>query len=189
LVPYRSGTPIYRLKSKTRSKTYCHMPYSSGSSLPAREGSGTATCPTAQDPGSLLGRALALSRVSWQRIPSPYLGGLWYCHVSHYTKPHLHAREGSGAAMCPVALDPTSLLGRAMVLARAPWLRRSPPCSRELQCCHVSHRSLWATDLKNIERLSWPTYAARLACFHGVPACFMTDKMCGLATIVRRRPS
>jgi hypothetical protein len=118
----QTGYPAYRLKSKTRSKTYCHMPYSSGSRLTAREGSDAATCPTVLDPASLLDRAPALPRVPLHRT-------------------HLLAREGFSVVMCPMASDSTSLLGRASVLPRALRLRTVPPCSRGLQRCHVPHSS------------------------------------------------
>jgi hypothetical protein len=152
-VPCRPGIPAYRLKSKTRRKTYYHMPYSSESCLPAREGSSAATCPMAADLASLLRRALALPRVPWHRPRRP-------------------AWEGFGAAMCLTALDPASLLGRVLTLPCTPRLQTPPPWSGGLRRCHVFCGSLWAVDLKNKERLSWPTYAANLACFHGTPACF-----------------
>jgi hypothetical protein len=95
-IPYRPGTPAYRLESKTR-KMYCHMPYNIRSCLPAREASDVATCPAAPDPTSLLGR-------------------LRRCHVSCGSESFLPTQEGSGAAICPVALDPASLLGRAPAL-------------------------------------------------------------------------
>jgi hypothetical protein len=80
------------------------------------------------------------------------------------------SRDGSGAATCPVALDPVSLLGRAPGLPRVPRHRTLPPCSGGLRRCHVSCSSLWAAVLKNKERLNWPTYAARLVCFQGMTA-------------------
>jgi hypothetical protein len=141
-VPCKLGTPAYRLNSKIRSKTYCHMPYSSRSCLLARGrggGSIAVTYPTASDPASLLGRALALSRVLQLRISPPCSGGLRHCHVSRGTGSRLPAREGSDAATCPAASYPTSLLGRAPVLPRVPRLRTLPPYSRGLQCCHM-HR-------------------------------------------------
>jgi hypothetical protein len=50
-------------------------------------------------------------------------GGLWGYHVSHDTRPCPPTREGSGATMCTVALDPASLQGRAP----------APPCVLRLQ--------------------------------------------------------
>jgi hypothetical protein len=41
----------------------CHVSHSFGPRLPAQEGSGATTCPTAPNPASLLGRAPILSRV------------------------------------------------------------------------------------------------------------------------------
>jgi hypothetical protein len=49
------------------------------------------------------------------------------------------AREGYGATTCFAALDPASLLGRALTLPRLPQLRTLPPRSGGLRCCHVSH--------------------------------------------------
>jgi hypothetical protein len=118
-VPCRLGTPAYRLESKTR-KTYCHMPYIIGSYNPAREGTNAATCPTALDLASLLGRAPVLPRVMRLWILPPYSGGLWCCHVSRSSRSCLPAQEGSSAAMSPTALDPASLLGRASVLPHVP---------------------------------------------------------------------
>jgi hypothetical protein len=43
--------------------------------------------------------------------------------------------------MSPVAPDPASLLGRALVLPRVPWLQTPPPFSKGFRCCHVSHSS------------------------------------------------
>jgi hypothetical protein len=119
-VPYRQGTPAYRLESKT-SKTYCHMPYSAGSCLPAREGSSAATSHVAPNPASLLVRALTLPRVPWLWILHPYSGGLRRCHLSCNSGSHLTTREGFGAATCPTALNPASLLGRAPTLPRDMW--------------------------------------------------------------------
>jgi hypothetical protein len=82
----------------------------------------TAMYPTAPDLASLLGRAPMLPHAPRLRIPPP-------------------VREGSGAAMCLVALDPVSLLGKAPMLPCAPWIRTAPPCSGEFWCCHVPHGS------------------------------------------------
>jgi hypothetical protein len=49
----------------------CHVFRGSRSCLPAREGSDTATCPTALDPASLLGRASMLPRVLQLYGPQP----------------------------------------------------------------------------------------------------------------------
>jgi hypothetical protein len=75
-----------------------------GPCLPVEAGSGAATCPTAPDSASLLGRAPVLLRVTQLRTPSPNSGGLWCCHVPHDTGPYLSAREGFDAVMCPVTL-------------------------------------------------------------------------------------
>jgi hypothetical protein len=161
--------PIYSLDSKTR-KTYYHMPYNARSYLPAWEGSDATTCPAALDPASLLERALMLPLISRLWILPPYSRGLQHSHVSSGSESYLPAREGSDAAMCPTAPDPASLLGRALVLPHDPWHRTPPPYLGGFWLCHTSYGSLWATDIKNKERLSCPTYAARLMCFQGMPA-------------------
>jgi hypothetical protein len=114
--------PAYRIKSKTRSKSYCHMSYNSRFRLHAWEGFDAATCPTAPDLNSLLGRTSVLPRAPRLWIPSPYSGGLRRCHVFHSTRPCLPAQEGFSVATCPTALDPASLLRRASVLLCAPRL-------------------------------------------------------------------
>jgi hypothetical protein len=59
----------------------CHVPRSSGPRLPAQEGCGTATCPAAPDPASLLRGAPTMSRAPrlWTSLSSS--GGLRCCHV------------------------------------------------------------------------------------------------------------
>jgi hypothetical protein len=137
-VPCGPGTPTYRLESNTR-KTYCHMPCSLGSCLAAREGSGSDTCPTAQDHASLLERALTSPRVLRLRILPPNSGGLRCCHVSDGFGSCLPTQEGSGAATCPMTLDHASLLGRAPTLPHVPRLCILPTCSGGHRCWHMSH--------------------------------------------------
>jgi hypothetical protein len=139
-VPCRPGTPAYRLESKTR-KTYCHMPYSTGSCLPAREGFGAATCPAAPDAASMFGRAPTLPRVPQLRMLPPCSGGLRRCHMSRASRSCLPTREGFGAATCPVAQDAASLLVRALALPCVPQLWILPPYSVGLWHYHVSHGS------------------------------------------------
>jgi hypothetical protein len=143
----------------------CHVSLNSGPHLPAQEGSDAATCPLALDPASLLGRAKALPRVLQLQTLPPYQGqlrrcyvslgsepclpqlqasppcsgGLRRCYVSLGSGPCLPAREGSGAATCPLAPDPTSLLGRALELPRIPQLRTLPPYLGGLRRCYVYH--------------------------------------------------
>jgi hypothetical protein len=148
----------------------CHASRGSGSCLPTQEGSGAATRPTAPDPASLLRRALVLPHIPWLRILPLYSKGLRCYHMSRGSGSCLPARVGSGAAMCSMALDPTSLLRRAPVLPCVPRYHTLPPYLGGLRCYHVSRCSLWATYLKNKEMLSWPTYAARLTCFQDMPA-------------------
>jgi hypothetical protein len=120
----------------------CHVSHGTGSCLPAREGYGAATCPMAPDPASLLGRALMLLCIPRYWILPSCSGGLRRYHVSYDTGSRLPARGGSVATMCPMASDPTSLLGRAPVVPRVPRHRTLPPCSGGLRRCHVSCSSV-----------------------------------------------
>jgi hypothetical protein len=63
-----------------------------------------------------------LPRVPQLWTPPPYSEGLWCGHMPHDSESHLPARESSGTAMCPAALDSISPLGRAPVLSRVPRL-------------------------------------------------------------------
>jgi hypothetical protein len=84
---------------------FYHMSGNSEPHLPIKEGSGADTCPVASDPASLLKRAPVLPRVRQLRAPPSHQGGLWCCHVSRSSGPHLSAEEDSGAATCTVAPD------------------------------------------------------------------------------------
>jgi hypothetical protein len=105
LVPYRPGTPAYKLQAKTRNRVYisalpcaatcCHVSHGSELSLPAREGSGAATCPMAMDNASLLVRALMMPCAPQLQTPSHCSGGLWCCHVPRGSGSHLPAWEDS----------------------------------------------------------------------------------------------
>jgi hypothetical protein len=117
---YRPGTPAYRLMSKTRNKTYCHISYNSRSHLPTPESSSTATCPTASVPASLLerapmlpcvplhrssppcsgGGASVLPRAPWLRTLPPFSGRLRHYHVPCSFGPRLPAQEGYDATTC-----------------------------------------------------------------------------------------
>jgi hypothetical protein len=109
--------------------------------LTLRQGRCTTTCPTALDHASLFGRAPALPRVPRLWILPPCSVGLLRCHVSRGSGSCLPTQEGSDTAMCPAALDPTSLLRRAPMLPCVPRLRILPPCLRGLRRCHVSYGS------------------------------------------------
>jgi hypothetical protein len=80
------------------------LSHGSRSCLPVRKCSGAVTCPAALDLVSMLGRALALSRVPWLQILPPYSGGIRRCHVSHGIEPCLPAQEGYSDVTCPTAL-------------------------------------------------------------------------------------
>jgi hypothetical protein len=66
-------------------------------------------CPTAPDLTSLQMRVPVLPRVLQPRTSPTNRGGLRRCHVTYGSGPCLPAELGSGAAMCPMALDLTSL--------------------------------------------------------------------------------
>jgi hypothetical protein len=111
LLPFKPGIPAYKLQAKMRSRarnhallhatTSCllsrgsrpHLPAWEGSGAttcptapvlsPAQEGSVAATCPMAPDLASLLGRAFMLPCIPWLRTLPPWLAGLQCCHVSH----------------------------------------------------------------------------------------------------------
>jgi hypothetical protein len=107
----RAATLHYRtLPSSQGGLWRRHMSSGSGSCLPAREGSGNATCPAVLD------------------LASP-TGGLRRFHVSRGSRPCLPGREGSGVATCPAAPDPASPLGRAPVPPRVP--RHSTSCGSQ----------------------------------------------------------
>jgi hypothetical protein len=72
-----------------------------------------------------------------QTLP-PRSGGIRHCHVSHGSRSRLPAQEGSGAAMCPKALDPASLLRRALAPPHVPCLLTPPPRSGGIWRYHVS---------------------------------------------------
>jgi hypothetical protein len=146
---------------KTRQKAGCastrhHVSYISRPCLPASVGSGVAMCLTTPDPTSLLERAPVLPCVLQLWVSLLDRGGLRRCHVPCGSWPCLLSGEGSGTTMCPMAPDIASPMER---------LRR----------CHTSHGSLWATDHKHKETLSWHGYAARSACFQSTRACFQDD--------------
>jgi hypothetical protein len=162
-VPCRSGTPAYRLDSKIR-KMYCHMPYITGSCLPAREGSDAATCPATLDPASLFGRAPTLPCVPRLRILPPY-------------------SEGSDAAMCPAALDPASLLGRAPMLPRVLRLRILPPCLRGLRCCHMSCGfGSYLPAREGSDAATCPTASGPASLLGRAPALQHIPQLCGPQT-------
>jgi hypothetical protein len=81
-VPYRLGTPAYRLQAKTKGKacthTLSHDTAAPESTSLLREGSNIATCLKAPDPASLPRRALALPCVLRLRTV-PHLKGWLRC--------------------------------------------------------------------------------------------------------------
>jgi hypothetical protein len=140
-----------------------------------------ATRPTAPDTSSQLKRAPVLPCVPQHRTPPPSSGGLRCCHVTHNSGPCLLAREGSGAAMRPMALNFASRLERALVLPHVPQLRTPPPSSGKLRCYHASRSTLRIVGNKNNN----PGHAARPACYRGRCVRYQgkltpwTYKMCG----------
>jgi hypothetical protein len=97
-------------------------------------------------------------------------------HVFHSSGSCLSAEVGSGAATCPVALEPASLLRMALVSPRVSWLQTHgedsgaphvlwlgiiPPCREGSELPRV----LWSPmgrRLKHEERPSRLAYVARL---------------------------
>jgi hypothetical protein len=126
LVPYKSGTPAYRIQVKARSKACihalscvlqlrtsppcrcgfrcCHVSYSPGPHLPTEVGSGAATWSMALDLASLPSWALVLPCVPWPWTSPPCRGRLWRCHVTYGSGSRLPTEGGSGAVMCLTAL-------------------------------------------------------------------------------------
>jgi hypothetical protein len=140
---------------------YCHVPYSSEPCHPADVSSGAVTYPTAPDPASLMRWASALPCALWLQTILPCQSGLWCCHVSSGSGPHLPAEVGSGAATCLEPSDLASQLGWAPVSSCILRLWTSPPCWEGLWHCHVSYNSQWVVGFMNKERHSRLTYAAR----------------------------
>jgi hypothetical protein len=75
------------------------------------------------------------------RTLPPYRGGLQRYHVPYGSRPHLPVEVGSGAAMCHMAPDPTSLPRWASMLPRVQWHRTSPPGRGGLRHCCMSYGS------------------------------------------------
>jgi hypothetical protein len=103
-----------------RASMHYHVPYSSGPHLPAEVGSGAAICSTAPDLASLPRWALALPCFPQPQTSPPNRGGLLRYHVSRSPRPLPPAEVGSGTAMCPRALDLTSLPRWATTLPCVP---------------------------------------------------------------------
>jgi hypothetical protein len=80
----------------------CQVSYDSGPRLQAEVDTDAITCPMAPDITSRLGWTPVLPRVIWLWISPLGRGGLWCCHVSYGSGPHLPAEMGYGAATCPV---------------------------------------------------------------------------------------
>jgi hypothetical protein len=83
LVPYKPGTPAYKLEVKI------------GEGMHSR----TDTWPTAPDPASQHGISFRAATCSTTLDPPPSTVGLQCCHVPHSVGPCLPAQEGSGVVM------------------------------------------------------------------------------------------
>jgi hypothetical protein len=93
-VPYRPGTPTYRLRpDKGQGMCPCATMCPAAPKLTSllREGSGIAMCPKALNPASPSRKPPALSLVLRLRNPPHHPGGLRCCHVSLCTGPYLSA--------------------------------------------------------------------------------------------------
>jgi hypothetical protein len=103
------------------------------------------------------------------------------CHASCGSGSRLPTREGSDADTHPVAPNLASLLVRAPVPPRAPWLWTPSPSPEVLQCCHASHSPPQAVKQ---EIVGCNGRAARLARYRGALACYLGDcKTCGQTTL------
>jgi hypothetical protein len=72
--------------------------------------------------------------------------------MSYGSGPHLSTDVGSGAAMCPIALNLISQLRWAPALPRVLWLRTLPPSQGESWCCHASRCHQWVMGLRYIKK-------------------------------------
>jgi hypothetical protein len=166
-IPCRPGTSVYRLQDKTSSKACTHaLPRALQlwTLPPVGIGSDAATYPTAPNLTSQPRWVSALPRVLWLWTSSSNWGGLWHCHMSYSSGPHLLAELGSCVVTCPMTPDPASRPGRVPVLPRVLWspMGHGPQIYKE--------------------RPSWPSHAARLTCFQGTLMFYRgACKTCGQA--------
>jgi hypothetical protein len=135
-IPCRPGIPAYMLQAKTKGKICIHtMAHATTVSEPTsllREGSDTATCPRLQ-------------------TPPLHLGGLRHCYVPRGSRPPpLTIQEGSSAAMCSSAPDPTSLLRRDPALTHVLWLRTTPTSvvGSSADTCPMALHGPWAVEIE-----------------------------------------
>jgi hypothetical protein len=137
-VPWRPGTPTYRLQVKTRRRACYHaLPHAPQlQTSPPYRGSGVAMCHVAPDSTSPLRRSPALPCIPRLQTLPRCQEGLRCYHMFHSSRHWLPTEEGSDAAMCSTTLDTASLLGG-------------------LQCCHMSCGSLWAACLKHKGSHCW----------------------------------
>jgi hypothetical protein len=97
-IPYRPGTPTYKLQVKTRSGACTHAPphaLQHRIQPPSQGALRGCLMSSGSDHPSLIGRSPAPSHVQWLWTPPPCTGGLQ-------------------CAMCHTASDPASLQGRAL---------------------------------------------------------------------------
>jgi hypothetical protein len=94
LVPYRPGTPTYKLQVKTSGRACVHMqPHA----------------PRCRTKATSLRWAPTLPRVQHLRTPPLSTRGLQRCHTSHGCRPCPASIVGSGVIACRSALDPAFL--------------------------------------------------------------------------------
>jgi hypothetical protein len=122
-VPYRSGTPTYKVYVKMKGKAcththprvhdigLCHPARAARVSshllwrhLLARGRSDAAMCPVAPAPESQLWADLVLPRVPWCQLLPPSTGQLWSRHMSCGSSSRLVTQGSSGATMCSIEL-------------------------------------------------------------------------------------
>jgi hypothetical protein len=99
-VPYRPGTPAYKLQVKTVGKTCIHvLPHilqhrAGPHRIPAREGSGSVTRPAAPNLTTPQKWAPMSPRVIWLWSPPPRIKGLRCWHASHFTPWVVRIKKG-----------------------------------------------------------------------------------------------
>jgi hypothetical protein len=138
-----------------------HVSHGARPCLPAREGSGVATCPMAPDP-TWHGRALASPCVPRRHTPPPGTEGLRRCHVPRSVRSRLPAQDDSDVATCPVAPDPPPDEGGLWCRHVSHGTRLPAWEGSSVATCHMALDVLWATSKREI--LSRSTYSVEPTC-------------------------
>jgi hypothetical protein len=112
LMPCRSGTPVYKLQVKTKSKTCdrvlpCTLLFRT--LPPCRDELWRRHVFCSSRPRHLARQAPTLPCAPRPRTSPLCHSRLWCCHVSYGPEPHLLAVEGFSATACPIVPYHTSL--------------------------------------------------------------------------------